>query len=600
MEAWYRRSKLTYPAGVLPGWDPTHPAARQTRLSAVVRAGTFKEIAPQTRQATLGTTPPTFSNHSHLGPVGVFNGSTSINAVTVAGLSTANDTVATVAAIFTITAFTSTWCPIANSGSSAGYAINIATTPGVQMVLPGTVVTSVVFGTIAVNTPYFLAVSNVTGLQNYVLCNLSSGQIQTATTASAYTSAALNGTADIGCWSQNSQAFDGDIAAVMWSNTFLGLGSLKMWAADPWAFWYPQPEENWVASTGLPPGRQIFYIPQDDPNAGRSIQLRGFEKAGAQLLLTGQDRFNPGKQIYDRQPDPQDSFAQWRSFAGWYNQNLIGKDQLPTGKQTYDLPLAQVPDTFSRWRTWTGSYNLNLIGKDKLPAGQQSWELPASQVYDPFARWRSWTGSYNQNLIGKDVLPIRNPQTYTFPLDWRTEQPQQNLLNTVLVPPSTALPPGVQRWELPVQILDSFAQWRSWAGSYNQNLIGQDQMIPGKQTNYLPSGPTWQPESPQANILASLLTVPVPQIPPGRQSYDLPPPPNETFAQWRTWTGSYNPNLIAQDAFPPGAQWDERPDGVLWRPDSPPANLLLTLRSTVPQLPPGKQYFDRPRFFFLM
>jgi hypothetical protein len=32
----------------------------------------------------------------------------------------------------------------------------------------------------------------------------------------------------------------GAVAAVCYTNKFMSLQQLSMWAADPWSFWYPQ------------------------------------------------------------------------------------------------------------------------------------------------------------------------------------------------------------------------------------------------------------------------------------------------------------------------------------------------------------------------
>lgn len=316
-----------------------------------------------------------------------------------------------------------------------------------------------------------------------------------------------------------------------------------------------------ASAAGLPPGQQNFETPRDGgDNRSFPFQLRAYQWPKQNQLL-GKDQFNPGKQLYDRQVDPQDSFAQWRAWRDSYKLTLIGKDKFNPGAQLYDLPAAQVPDTFARWRSWAWSYNLNLIGQDLLPTGKQSYDLTPAGPFgqDVFAKWRSWSWSYNLNLIGKDQFPA-GKQWNELPrgVTWLPDSPPQNLANTLLKPLVAALPPGVQFWELSPRSLDSFANWRAFANWYNLNLINLDRTAPGKQFNYLPSGPTWQPESPQSNILANLLST-VPIVPVGAQSYDLPPRVGDSFAQWRAWQWQYRPLLINQDAFPIGAIWDERP-----------------------------------------
>ena len=90
-----------------------------------------------------------------------------------------------------------------------------------------------------------------------------------------------------------------------------------------------------------------------------------------------------------------------------------------------------------------------------------------------------------------------------------------DLLLTTLSGPPTAPPPGLQ-YDWPVPNAREFAaQLRSWAASYNPNLVGQDQIFAG----------------------------------PGQtHPYDWPVPNGYPFSvQLRSWTAGYNPNLIGRD-----------------------------------------------------
>lgn len=109
----------------------------------------------------------------------------------------------------------------------------------------------------------------------------------------------------------------------------------------------------------------------------------------------------------------------------------------------------------------------------------------------------------------------------------------------------------MQFYELPPRVADAFAQWRSWTGSYNLNLIGQDAFPVGAQWDDLsPAGKVQWQVTPQPYMLALLATPAVP-LPPGVQMYALPPlGAIDNFAQWRTGA-SFNINLTPPPPPPP-------------------------------------------------
>jgi hypothetical protein len=374
-------------------------------------------------------------------------------------------------------------------------------------------------------------------------------------------------------WLDNAQSDDGGHYTTGAATVTLTAGVLS---GSNWAHQGCSVRQSTAVS--LPPGGRSFDTPQPDRNTNTyNPQLRHWQ-AAARFLLIGQDQFPPGvmpgNPVY--QPPPAwlvpERWAQWRSWTWSYNLNLIGKDQFPPGifpgNPVYQPPPAWLaPERWAQWRSFAWQYNplLHVVAQ---PPGVQLDETPAAWlVPERFAQWRTWTWSYNLNLIGQDQLP-----------------------------PGSIWDRLVPAWFF----TDPFARWRSWTGSYNLNLIGKDQLPTGDQTNYLPVGNAWRPESPQQNILATILAV-VPALPPGKQVWELSPRAADPFAQWRSWTGSYNPNLIGQDAFPVGAQWDDASPRAAQRGiDFQAQNLLPTLLSVIAQLPPGSQLYERPRFFFLM
>jgi hypothetical protein len=225
---------------------------------------------------------------------------------------------------------------------------------------------------------------------------------------------------------------------------------------------------------------------------------------------------------------------------------------LPSGHSLYDLPL-RLSDPFSQWRTWNSGYNPNLIGQDILPfrnqqeikpgptwrvdtipqnllgtllsitqvmpVGSQLYDLPL-RLTDTFQTWRSWYASYNPNLIGQDVLPFRNLQDVPLGNTWRADFTPPNQLPTLLQI-INALPIGAQIFDLPQRLLDPFSHLRTWAWSYNVNLIGQD-VLPFRNLQDVPLGNTWRADTIPPNLLAVLLAAPVVPLPPGQAYFTLP------------------------------------------------------------------------------
>jgi hypothetical protein len=317
-----------------------------------------------------------------------------------------------------------------------------------------------------------------------------------------------------------------------------------------------------------------------------------------------------------------------------YNPNLIGQDKRNPGQQIYDLVPAQLtPDPRRDLRTWTWSYNLNLIGQDLLPFRQQDWPLPTAprqpayswidptkiwltpvtltlpigeSIYDrptlPVPPAQTWAWSYNLNLIGQDQLPFRNldwsPPTppyrpdysffnfligpITLPLNQQTDWPlpirQPPLLQTWIQPVNLALTTIVARlpfnqsdWPSPRAPLYPTP---SWTASYNLNLIGKDQLPVGKNITDLPSREareirTWisplnlalttvvttgvtlrppirgLPDQPVALFqpfpFPNLVLTAVPAaLPVGKVSTDLPPRDYQRAQDLRTWIQSVN------------------------------------------------------------
>jgi hypothetical protein len=309
--------------------------------------------------------------------------------------------------------------------------------------------------------------------------------------------------------------------------------------ADPFAQWRSWGQGfnlNLIGQDRLPSGMQWNELP-------KAVQIgTSFVPTINLSLLYPPILLPPGSQFYDLSPRIADSFAQWRSWSQGYNLNLSGKDQFPPGSQWNELPKAIQVGT-----TVVPTINVALLYPPiSIPPGAQVYDLPPRSG-ELFAQWRSWS-SFNNNLIGQDRFPS-GAQLFTLP----PLGPQRgldfaglNLLSTLLAP--QGLPPGTQFYDLSPRTADPFAQWRSWASSYNLSLIGKD------------------------------------ALPIGAQSYELPPRVSDSFAQWRNWSGSYNVNLIAKDALPVGGQRHELPPQLIQIGTTfvPTINLSLLLTPAPP------------------
>lgn len=340
-----------------------------------------------------------------------------------------------------------------------------------------------------------------------------------------------------------------------------------------WRSWQDRYKLTLIGQDTFPPGKQAFEPPSawqvPDPFARWRSWTWSYD-----LNLIGLDKFPPGRQWWLTPAIPDDRYfpQQLRSWAWQYNP-LIQFITAPPGVQTNYLPASQISDVWAQWRSWIGSFNLNLIGQDVLPSGKQINYLPASQIYDPFAQWRSWTGWYNLNLIGRDILPP-GIQTNYLPIgvSWRPESPQQNLSNTLLLP--QLIPPGQQFYDRFIDRSDPFASWRSFTQPYQPNLyLGQDQFPVGAIWDDLPPRDFQRGVDFFTSVNIALLNPPI--LPPGQRIYDRFIDPVDMFSQWRRWTHGINLNLIGLDQFPPGQTTNYMPLGVTWNPQSPQPNILV-------------------------
>lgn len=315
---------------------------------------------------------------------------------------------------------------------------------------------------------------------------------------------------------------------------------------------YPEPAtRTWIGVT-VPPVTIVIPFNQDDwptPRAYAEPATRTWAWS-YNINLIAQDVLPTGEQVSDLPPRAYSEPAT-RTWISFYNLNLIGKDRLPTGEISTDLPPRAYPEPATR--TWTWQYNVNLIAKDAMAVGEQVTDLPPRAYPEPATR--TWVWNYNLNLVGQDKLPV-----------------------------------GEAIYDLPPR--DYAQPAKTWTWNYNLNLIAQDRLPSGKAFTDLPPRDhsrilqTWI-----ASLNLPLITV-VQPLPFNQYTWPTPQPLTQPD---RGFTAFYNPNLIGQDRFPPGARLSDLPprDHVrLLQSWVQAVNLALTVPPSV--LPVGAIVTDLP------
>jgi hypothetical protein len=229
---------LAYPAGVAPGFDPTHIASTNTLFSAAVLGGNHVNILNGKPGVITGS--PTPKILGALGP--------SVN-YPVGGKSVFATAIATNYAEMTMAAFvqfdTATAAAIRDvignsiTSTSSGYRFGASSAANFLWTIAGASTASSI--PVVANVPYFIATSIKSATRgNVAVCRLDTGQIFTDTAATA-TTAVVGGTNyTVGNRDDTIRGTVGAVGPVMMSDVFLSVQQLAFWAADPWSFWYPQ------------------------------------------------------------------------------------------------------------------------------------------------------------------------------------------------------------------------------------------------------------------------------------------------------------------------------------------------------------------------
>jgi hypothetical protein len=342
---------------------------------------------------------------------------------------------------------------------------------------------------------------------------------------------------------------------------------------------------NLIGQDQLPAGDQSYVLAPSQVSP-EQVQLHSWNWS-YNLNLIGRDRMLAGKQIWELPPVDYAYPRLEQTWAWSYNKNLIGQDHLPAGEQVYELAPPQKPYEQQQLHSWQWSYNLNLIGQDRLPTGEQVYERPTLPIpsaltwiegpqYEliakPFAQYdwpnptpqyrieQTSAASYNLNLIGQDHMATGQQITDLPPRDFDRAIQLRTWIQTVNLALTTAPPVlnitiGQREWPLP---RGAEPDWRrSWEWSYNQNLIGQDQ-LPFRQQDW-PLTPVQQVAQTWIQSVNLALTA-APTKPFKQTDWPLPIAPQQAALGW-AW--SYNLNLIGQDQLPNRQQdWPLTPAAI--------------------------------------
>ena len=244
-----------------------------------------------------------------------------------------------------------------------------------------------------------------------------------------------------------------------------------------------------------------------------------------------------GLQVFERPPVGPQQPAQ--SFTAFYNVNLIGQDQLPTGKQdSARPPLAPIPP--ENIKSWIQSTNIALLTQPQPPFLPLDFPNPRA----PLPSAQSFVNFYLQTLIGQDQLPPGKQVYDLAPRPYPTTDYRSWIAFTSLaLNGSLGVPIGAQVYDL-TPFAPRPGDLRTWIDRTKLLLL-----VPFNQTDWPLPG---QPQVPQRTWINQLPVDLVSALIPFNQT-DWPPPRGPLLPQ-RTFTFSFPLELIGQDQLPPGRQ----------------------------------------------
>lgn len=252
------RNRLAWPAGVKPGFDPSHVAGGQCLFSGVSVPAGFLNVLNGI--VGVNTSTPTAAIKGLVGPSTTYDNAVSSSIKTT--FTTGNTatltrfTIATVVEFFALASFNALF---AGNTSTAGTIGQFASSNTLMMRISNTNVSSAI--PLANGVPYLLItscdVSIATNNVNYLALNLATGKYTTEVNTMGTSSVALDNYI-VGNWGGTLPA-GAVVSAAMFSNNFLSLPQMMQWATDPWSFWYPANDNDEYGATAAAGSHAPYY-----------------------------------------------------------------------------------------------------------------------------------------------------------------------------------------------------------------------------------------------------------------------------------------------------------------------------------------------------
>lgn len=251
------RDRLSFPAGVAPGFDSSHPVSKNVQFSGVTLGSNIVDLMTgKPGVFSLGTPTPTADA---MGPALKFPLAGSPT-VSFAGkpLYAGHDFVLAAIVMFdTVSGTQFILSTSNNAGSGASLRILNSGAFRFSFGMNGAAAfNSTIIPNPVANVPYFFAASvRQNNSSQFDICmvvtNLLTGAICSDSLANQNTASATDtGTCEVGARVGGSQAL-GRIYASMYSTAAASIPTLLQWAADPWSFWYPRFEPEFAIGSAL-------------------------------------------------------------------------------------------------------------------------------------------------------------------------------------------------------------------------------------------------------------------------------------------------------------------------------------------------------------
>ena len=276
-------SNLEFPSWRAPGFDPTHPAALNTRMSAVAltSGAAFLNLLTGTRPTVSLTNPSSLL--TPFGPAMNLQSGYTYNQFPYV---IETPTAFTFAATLTTYSFANPGGVISPNGSTNSGQRFMVNSGGTFEIAAG----AANFGSACVSGhTYFIAVSYTSSVSNWVLVDLSTGVTKTHTAGGA-SGANANATIQVGANYSATYPTGANVMAAMYAvNNFLSPAQLRVWAADPWAFWYPDDGADYrivgFASSGglaLVGAARSTFRGQASPSGAAVVAAQGIAQTRSQ------------------------------------------------------------------------------------------------------------------------------------------------------------------------------------------------------------------------------------------------------------------------------------------------------------------------------